>query len=130
MMEAYTEVEEESVQETQSREVQEEERVEARRESERESRKMKRGAEKVRSLILDKATAIMEKRLKDKGFIVERGFKKLISPFAEMLEKRGWKSLGKHKEHGCAALVKEFFYEHGGRGRKKGICQRTMDRLQ
>ena len=26
-----------------------------------------------------------------------------------MLEKRGWQSLGEHKEPGCAALVKEFF---------------------
>ena len=51
----------------------------------------------------------MEKILKDRGFIVERGFKKLISPFAKMLEKRGWQSLGEHKEPGCAALVKEFF---------------------
>ena len=118
MMDAYTEVEEESVQETQSSEVQEEERVEARREPEGESRKMKRGPEeaeaeqrneKVRSLISDKGTTLMEKSLKDKGFIAERGFKNQISPFYEMLEKRGWKSLGKHKEPGCAALVKEFF---------------------
>ena len=76
-----------------------------------ESRKKNRGAKKVRSLILDKEAARMEKSLKDIGFIVivERGFRKLISPFAEMLEKRGWQSLGEHKEPGCAALVKEFF---------------------
>ena len=49
----------------------------------------------------------MEKILKDRGFIVERGFKKLISLFSKMLEKRGWQSLGEHKEPGCAALVKE-----------------------
>ena len=47
----------------------------------KESRKRKRGAEKVRSLISDKVAAQMEKSLKDRGFIVERGFKKLISPF-------------------------------------------------
>ena len=51
----------------------------------------------------------MEKSLKDRGFIAERGFKKLISPFVEMLEKRELQALGKHKEPGCAALVKEFF---------------------
>ena len=51
----------------------------------------------------------MERSLKDRGFIAKRGFKRLISPFAEMLEKRGWKSLGEHKEPSCAALVKEFF---------------------
>ena len=47
--------------------------------------------------------------MKDRGFIVERGFNRLISLFAEMIEKREWQSLGEHKEHGCAALVKEFF---------------------
>ena len=51
----------------------------------------------------------MEKSLKDRGFIAKRGFKKLISPFVEMLEKREWQALGEHKEPGCAALVKEFF---------------------
>ena len=53
-----------------------------------ESRKRKREAEKVRSLISDKAAALMEKILNDRGFIVERGFRKLISPLAKMLEKR------------------------------------------
>ena len=98
--------------------MQEEERVEARREPEGESRKRKRGPEeaeaeqrnkKVRSLISDKVAALMEKSLKDRGFIIERGFEKLISHFPEILEMRGWQSLGEHKEPGCAALVKEFF---------------------
>ena len=53
-------------------------------------RKIKMGVEeaeeeqrcgKVRIFISDKATALMEKRLKDKGFIVERGFNKFISFF-------------------------------------------------
>ena len=118
IMEAYTEVEEETVQEIHSGEMQAEERDEDRGEFEPlegESRKMKREAEveqmneKVRSLISDKAAALMEKSLKDRDFIVERGFKRLISHFSEMLEKRGWKSLGEHKEPSCAALVKEFF---------------------
>ena len=84
MMEAYTEVEEKVVQENHSGEMQEEERAEARVEpeqSEEESRKMKMGAEeaeteqrneRVRILISDKAFSLMEKFLKDKGFIVER----------------------------------------------------------
>ena len=112
MLEAYIEVEEETVQETQSRKMQAEERTEDRGEPGQlgqESRKRKRGAEKVRSLISEKAAALMEKSLKDMGFIVERGFRKLTSSFVEMLEKRGWQSLGEHKEPGCAALVKEFF---------------------
>ena len=119
IMESYTEVKEETVQEIKSREMQEE--AGARKEPDplvEESGKRKRGAEeaeaeqrneKVRRLISDKVVALMEKSLKDKGFIVERGFKKPISPFSEMLEKRGWQSLGEHKEPGYAALVKEFF---------------------
>ena len=51
----------------------------------------------------------MEGSLKNRGFIVERGFKKVISPFTEMLENRGWQLLGEHKEPGYASLVKEFF---------------------
>ena len=65
-VEAYTEVEEEIVQETQSWEMQAKERAEGRGEFEPldwESRKMKRGDEKVRNLILDKAVALMEKSL-------------------------------------------------------------------
>ena len=91
-VEAYKEIEEQTVQETQLGEMQAEERAEDRGEFEpldRESRKRKRGAEIVRNLILDKAPAVIEKRLKDRGFIVERGFRKLISHFIEMLEKRG-----------------------------------------
>ena len=51
----------------------------------------------------------MEGSLKDRGFIAEREFKKVMSPFAKMLEKRGWQSLGEHKEPDYASLVKEFF---------------------
>ena len=51
----------------------------------------------------------MEKSLKDRGFITEGVFKKLISYFIEMLEKRKWQALFEHKEPGCAALVREFF---------------------
>ena len=83
-----------------------------------ESRKRKRGTDeaeaeqrkyRTRNLVSNKAEALMEICLKDRGFIAERGFKKLISPFAEMLENRGWQSLGEYKEPGYAALVKEFF---------------------
>ena len=83
-----------------------------------ESIKIKRGMDeaeaeqkkdRARNFVSDKAEALMERSLKDRGFIAERGFKKLISPFVEMLEKRGWSSLGEHKEPGYAALVKEFF---------------------
>ena len=51
----------------------------------------------------------MERSLKNRGFIAERGFKKVISHFSEMLENRGWQSLGEHKQPGYASLVREFF---------------------
>ena len=51
----------------------------------------------------------MEESLKNRGFIVERGFKNIISLFVEMVEKREWQSLAEHKEPGCASLVREFF---------------------
>ena len=36
--------------------------------------------ERVRDFISDKAFVLMEKSLKERGFIIEIGFKKLISP--------------------------------------------------
>ena len=56
-----------------------------------------------------KAAAFMEGSLKKRGFIVERGFKNIISPFAKVLERREWQLLAEHKVSGCASLVKEFY---------------------
>ena len=44
--------------------------------------------ERARNFISKKAAALMEGSLKDIGFIAERGFKKVISPFSEMLKKK------------------------------------------
>ena len=76
-----------------------------------EPRKIKRGADeaRARNLISEKATALMEGSLMNRGFIVERGFKNIISPFAEVLENSEWQLLAEHKESGCASLVKEFY---------------------
>ena len=55
-----------------------------------ELRKRKRGADeaKAKNLISERAAALMEESLKNKGFIAERGFKNIISLFSEMVEKR------------------------------------------
>ena len=45
----------------------------------------------------------------DKGFINERGFGKLISPFAEIIEKKGWEFFCAHKASGFSTLVREFY---------------------
>ena len=39
----------------------------------------------------------------------ERGFKELVLPFKEEIERRGWEKLSQHKELGVRALVKEFY---------------------
>ena len=44
-----------------------------------------------------------------KDFVKERGFVKLISPFREVIEKKRWSLLCKHKPAGFAALVREFY---------------------
>ena len=85
--------------------------------------------ESLRDFILDKAFVLVETSLKDRGFIVERGFNKLISPFIEMLEKRGWQVLGEHKAPDFVALVKGF-YDNGGSRREEGVCQRKVDIFQ
>ena len=65
-----------------------------------ESRKRKRrieGAEdnleistKDRTFITTKSQTVFEKELKERGFVSERGFGQLISPFKEVIEKMGW----------------------------------------
>ena len=62
-----------------------------------EPRKRKKGADeageeqrknRVENFISESAMALMEGSLKNRGFIAERGFKNIISPFDEMVEKR------------------------------------------
>ena len=55
------------------------------------------------------AHALWNKLFSDKGFINERGFGKLISPFFEIIEKTCWDFFCKHKTLGFAALVREFY---------------------
>ena len=43
-----------------------------------------------------------------KDFIGERGFNQLISPFREVIEKKGWSLLCEHKSDGFAPVVREF----------------------
>ena len=64
---------------------------------------------RVENLISESEVALMEGSLKNRGFIAEREFKNIISPFSEMVEKREWQSLAKHKEPRCASLLMEFF---------------------
>ena len=139
IMEEYVEWENETVQATQAVTEQNEERGKVNimfEPMEEESRKRKmrtegteieQRAEKVRNFILDKAVALMEKSLKERGFIAERGFKKLVSPFVEMLENREWQALGEHKEPGCTTMVKEFFANMVEEGKKVYVRGHWID---
>ena len=49
------------------------------------------------------------KILFDKEFICERGLGKLISPFSEVIEKRGWGFFCEHKAPGFSAPAREFY---------------------
>ena len=60
-----------------------------------------------------KGAEVYQKHLAKKGFVEERGFKELVSPFKEEIEQRGWERLSQHKEPGVRALVKEFYNNLG-----------------
>ena len=47
--------------------------------------------------------------LANKGFVCERGFGKLISPFSEIIEKRGWESFCAHTAPEFSTLAREFY---------------------
>ena len=60
----------------------------------------------------------MEKTLLNKNFIGEKSFNQLISPFKEVIEKKGWSLLCKHKPAGFTSVVREFFINLVGRREK------------
>ena len=39
----------------------------------------------------------------------ERGFKQLVSPFKEEIERQGWEKLSQHREPRVRALIKELY---------------------
>ena len=55
------------------------------------------------------AHALWNKQFANKGFINEKGFGKLISPFSEIIEKKGWDFFCKHKAPCFATLAREFY---------------------
>ena len=92
-MEEYTELENQTEQGFEATTRQVEERDDDNEENHQtvnKPRKRKRGVDeaRARNLILKKAATLMEGSLKNRGFIAERGFKNIISPFDEVLERR------------------------------------------
>ena len=70
---------------------------------------------KVDEFVYDEAYEVIVKKILKKGFIEEIGFKQLISPFKEVIEKRLWKIICDHMPLGRVALVREFYANLVGR---------------
>ena len=68
-----------------------------------------------RAFYSDKVAEAFNKHLAKKGFVEERGFKKLLWPFKEEIGRRGWENVSKHMELGRRAVVKEFYSNLGDR---------------
>ena len=62
-----------------------------------------------KEFISKEAKELWNKILFDKEFICERGLGKLISPFSEVIEKRGWGFFCEHKAPGFSTPAKEFY---------------------
>ena len=69
----------------------------------------KEATEEDKDFISKEAQELWNKILFDKEFVCERGFGKLISPFSEVTEKRGWGFFYEHKALGFLALAREFY---------------------
>ena len=65
--------------------------------------------EDIEDFVLEEAYSNWKKHYANKGFVAERSFKNPITPFKEMIEKRGWSSLCTHQRSGYAAVVREFY---------------------
>ena len=65
--------------------------------------------------VSEEAHSIWKKHYAGKGFIGERGFSQLISPFKELIEQRGWGKFCKQQKTGYAAVVREFYSNLIGR---------------
>ena len=59
-----------------------------------------------RAFYYNKGAKEFQKHLTKKGFVEERGFKQLVFPFKEEIERRGWEKLSQHREPDVRALVK------------------------
>ena len=65
--------------------------------------------EEEKDFISPEAKELWNKVMFDKDFVCERGFGKLISPFSEVITKRGWEFFYEHKASGFSALPREFY---------------------
>ena len=66
-----------------------------------------------RAFYSHKGAEVFQKHLAKKSFVEERGFKELVSPFKEDIERRGWERLRQHRASRVRDLVKEFYANLG-----------------
>ena len=71
--------------------------------------------EEVDDFVSEEAHSNMWKYYAHKGFVAERRFKTSITPFKELIEKRGWETLCAHRRAGYVAVVREFYANLVGR---------------
>ena len=71
--------------------------------------------EEVEDFVSDEAYSNWRKHYANKGFVAERRFKNPITPFMELLGKRGWETLCVNRRSGYAAVVREFYSNMVGR---------------
>ena len=76
--------------------------------------------------VSEEAFSIWKKHYAGKGFVGERGFSQLISPFKELIEQREWGKFYKHQKSGYAAVVREFYSNLVGRKENSVFCQRGL----
>ena len=67
----------------------------------------------VEKFLIDKKAKIFKKTLAKKRFIGEKGFKELVPPLKEEIERRGWELLYKHLYPCRKTLIKEFYANLG-----------------
>ena len=75
-------------------------------------------AGEARVFLSNKGAEAFKKSLAKKGFVEERGFRELVTPFKEEVERRGLGVVCKPLELGIRALVKEFY---GNLGERKNM---------
>ena len=85
------------------------------RQQKRKEKKKRRQEEKEDEFVSDEAYSIWQKHYAGNGFVGERGFSQLISPFKELIEQQGWGKFRKHYKTGYAAIVREFYSNLVGR---------------
>ena len=69
----------------------------------------KEATEEEKYFISKDTKELWNKVMFDKEFVCERGFGKLIPPFSEVIEKRGWGFFCEHKAPGFSALAMKFY---------------------